>query len=72
VFEAAVASPTSGASNHSRCAPWARSSGSRRCSLHYYVAKKKALLDGMVDLVYAEIELPSDEADSLERLRATA
>ena len=32
-------------------------------SLYYYVANKDELLDGMVDLVYSEIELPSREAD---------
>jgi AcrR family transcriptional regulator len=32
-------------------------------SLYYYVANKDELLDGMVDLVYGEIELPSGEAD---------
>jgi AcrR family transcriptional regulator len=32
-------------------------------SLYHYVANKDELIDGMVDLVYAEIEVPSGEAD---------
>jgi AcrR family transcriptional regulator len=37
--------------------------GVEAMSLYYYVANKDELLDGMVDLVYSEIELPSDEPD---------
>ena len=33
--------------------------GIEAMSLYYYVANKDELLDGMVDLVYGEIELPS-------------
>jgi AcrR family transcriptional regulator len=37
--------------------------GVEAMSLYYYFANKDELLDGMVDLVYGEIELPPDEAD---------
>jgi AcrR family transcriptional regulator len=37
--------------------------GVEAMSLYYYIANKDELLDGMVDLVYSEIELPSDETD---------
>ena len=30
-------------------------------SLYYYVAEKDEILDGIVDLVFSEIELPSVE-----------
>jgi AcrR family transcriptional regulator len=33
--------------------------GVEAMSLYYHVANKDALLDGMVDLVFAEIELPT-------------
>ena len=41
--------------------------GVEAMSLYYYVAGKDELLDGMVDLVYSEIELPSEEADWIGR-----
>jgi AcrR family transcriptional regulator len=46
--------------------------GVEAMSLYYYVANKEELLDGMVDLVYGEIELPSDEADWKTALRPVA
>ncbi len=41
-------------------------------SLYHHVANKDALLDGMIDLVSAEIELPSKEDDWKNALRVRA
>lgn len=46
--------------------------GVEAMSLYYYVANKDELLDGMVDLVYGEIELPSGEADWKTAMRQVA
>jgi AcrR family transcriptional regulator len=46
--------------------------GVEAMSLYYYVANKDELLDGMVDLVYSEIELPSGEADWKTEMRRVA
>ena len=46
--------------------------GVEAMSLYYYVANKDELLDGMVDLVYGEIELPSGEADWKTAMRGVA
>lgn len=43
--------------------------GAGTMSLYHYVANKDELLDGMVDLVFAEIELPSSEGDWREAMR---
>ena len=41
-------------------------------SLYRHVRNKEDILDGIVDLVFAEIELPGDDADWLTALRARA
>ena len=41
-------------------------------SLYHYVANKDELLDGLVDLIYGEIELPSGEADWKSAIRRVA
>jgi AcrR family transcriptional regulator len=41
-------------------------------SLYHYVANKEELLDGMVDLVFAEIELPTREGDWRETMRRSS
>jgi AcrR family transcriptional regulator len=46
--------------------------GVEAMSLYKHVANKDALLDGMVDLVFAEIELPSGEADWRTAMRKRA
>ena len=43
--------------------------GAGAMSLYHYVANKEELLDGMVDLVFAEIELPTSEGDWREVMR---
>ena len=50
----------------------ARELGVEAMTLYYYVANKKDLLEGMTDLVAAEIELPADGADWREATRARA
>ncbi|WP_369812531.1 TetR/AcrR family transcriptional regulator C-terminal domain-containing protein, partial [Kineosporia sp. A_224] len=48
--------------------------GAGAMSLYYYVASKDELLDAMVDVVFAEIELPPADTDwqSAMRLRAVS
>jgi len=46
--------------------------GVEAMSLYYYVANKEELLDGMVDLVYGEIELPPRQADWKTAMRQVA
>jgi AcrR family transcriptional regulator len=52
----------------------ARELGVEAMSLYHHVAGKQALLDGMVDLVFGEIELPADDGDwrAAMRRRATS
>lgn len=46
--------------------------GVEAMSLYHYVADKDELLDGMVDLVFGEIDLPSREADWKAAMRQRA
>lgn len=46
--------------------------GAGAMSLYHYVANKEELLDAMIDLVFEEIELPSDEADWQSAMRRQA
>lgn len=46
--------------------------GAGPMSLYYHVANKGALLDGMVDIVFSEIELPSAEVDWKAAMRKRA
>ena len=46
--------------------------GAGAMSLYHYVASKDELLDAMIDIVFAEIELPSDEGDWKLALRRRA
>src|SRR5215510_15460887 len=41
-------------------------------SLYYHVPNKDALLDGMVDIVFSEIELPSTDVDWKTAMRRRA
>jgi AcrR family transcriptional regulator len=50
----------------------ARELGVEAMSLYHHVAGKQALLDGMVDLVFGEIELPADDGDWREAMRRRA
>ena len=46
--------------------------GVEAMSLYHHVANKDDLLDGIVDVVTSEIEVPSDETDWKEAIRRTA
>jgi AcrR family transcriptional regulator len=46
--------------------------GAGAMSLYHYVPNKEQLLDGMVDIVFGEIELPSTDADWKSALRRRA
>lgn len=46
----------------------ARSMGTKPMSLYYYVANKDEILDGIVDMVFGEIALPSPTGDWREEM----
>ena len=46
--------------------------GAGAMSLYYYVPNKEELLDGMVDIVFSEIELPSTDVDWKTAMRQRA
>src|SRR5437764_13703077 len=46
--------------------------GVEAMSLYNHVANKAELLDGMVDLIFSEIELPDDGSDWKAAMRARA
>jgi AcrR family transcriptional regulator len=46
--------------------------GVEAMSLYYYVANKGELLGGMLDIVFSEMELPSDDGDWRAAMRASA
>jgi AcrR family transcriptional regulator len=46
--------------------------GVEAMSLYHHVANKEDLIDGMIDLVFAEIELPSSDDDWKTAMRARA
>jgi AcrR family transcriptional regulator len=50
----------------------ARELGVKPMSLYYYVASKDEILDGLVDLVFSEIELPSAAGDWQSEMRRRA
>lgn len=50
----------------------AQSMGTKPMSLYYYVANKDEILDGIVDLVFSEIELPSPVGDWRDEMRRRA
>jgi AcrR family transcriptional regulator len=50
----------------------AQSLGVEAMSLYHHVANKSDILDGMVDAVFAEIEVPDDESDWATAMRQRA
>ena len=50
----------------------ARELGAKPMSLYYYVTSKDEILDGIVDLVFSEIELPSAGGDWQSEMRRRA
>jgi AcrR family transcriptional regulator len=50
----------------------ARQLGVKPMSVYYYVANKDEILDGIVDLVFSQIELPSADGDWRSQMRRRA
>ncbi|SDX23487.1 transcriptional regulator, TetR family [Arthrobacter sp. cf158] len=50
----------------------AQSMGTKPMSLYYYVANKDEILDGIVDMVFSEIELPLPDGDWREEMQRRA
>jgi AcrR family transcriptional regulator len=50
----------------------AQSMGTKPMSLYYYVANKDEILDGIVDMVFSEIELPAPQRDWREEMQRRA
>ncbi|MDR6508975.1 TetR/AcrR family transcriptional regulator C-terminal domain-containing protein [Arthrobacter oryzae] len=50
----------------------AQSMGTKPMSLYYYVANKDEILDGIVDLVFSDIELPSPAGDWRDEMHRRA
>ncbi|MCD4853437.1 TetR/AcrR family transcriptional regulator [Arthrobacter sp. AK01] len=50
----------------------AQSMGTKPMSLYYYVANKDEILDGIVDMVFSEIELPAPDGNWREQMQLRA
>jgi len=72
VLRAAVALADQGGFESLTMRKLAKELGVEAMSLYNHVANKDDLLDGMVDLVFAEIELPSGDGDWKAAMRARA
>jgi AcrR family transcriptional regulator len=72
VLRAAVALADSGGIDSLTMRRLGQDLGVEAMSLYKHVANKDALLDGMVDLVFAEIELPSADTDWRTAMRERA
>src|SRR3954451_1468634 len=72
VLRAAVALADSGGLESLTMRRLGEELGVEAMSLYKHVASKDALLDGMVDLVFAEIELPSGDTDWRTAMRERA
>jgi AcrR family transcriptional regulator len=72
VLRAAVALADQGGFESLTMRKLAKELGVEAMSLYNHVANKDDLLDGMVDLVFAEIELPSTDGDWKTAMRARA
>ena len=65
-------SPTRTASSHSACAGSATALGVEAMSLYNHVAGKEDILDGIIELVVEEFDLPADGTDWKSALRQSA
>ncbi len=72
VLRAAIALADAGGIESLSMRKLAQALGVEAMSLYYYVAKKDDLLDGIVDLVVSEFELPADGADWKAAIRKSA
>lgn len=50
----------------------AQNMGTKPMSLYYYVANKDEILDGIVDMVFSEVDLPSPEGDWRDEMHRRA
>jgi AcrR family transcriptional regulator len=72
VLEAAVALADRGGIGSLSMRKLAQELGVEAMSLYHHVASKDAILDGIVDVVFAEIELPSGDVGWKEAMRQRA
>ena len=72
VLEAAVALADRGGIGSLSMRKLAQELGVEAMSLYHHVAGKDAILDGIVDVVFGEIELPAGEVDWKEAMRRRA
>src|SRR3954466_3681841 len=63
ILRAAIAVADDGGLDGLTIPPLAQRLGTKPMSLYHYVAGKDEILDGLVDLVFAEIELPEPNGD---------
>ena len=60
-------SPTRAGSARSPSARWPQALGVKPMSVYHHVANKEQILDGIVDIVFGEIELPSPDGEWRDR-----
>jgi AcrR family transcriptional regulator len=72
VLEAAMAVADEGGIDALTIRSLAQSLGVKPMSVYYYVANKDEILDGIIDLVFSEIELPTAGADWRTEMRRRA
>ncbi len=72
VLDAAMAVADAGGLGSLTIRSLAESLGVKPMSVYHYVANKDAILDGIIDLVFAEIDLPSAGGDWREEIRRRA
>jgi AcrR family transcriptional regulator len=72
VMRGAVAVADAGGIDSLTIRSLAKSLGVKPMSVYYYVANKEEILDGIVDLVFSEIELPATGGDWRAELRRRA
>src|SRR3954464_4945509 len=72
VLEAAVALADESGSESLSMRKLGEAVGVEAMSLYHHVANKDDLLDGMIDVVFGEIELPSDCGDWMGAMRQRA
>jgi AcrR family transcriptional regulator len=72
VLQGAVAVADAGGINSLTIRSLAQSLGVKPMSVYYYVANKDEILDGIIDLVFSEIELPTPGGDWRTEIRRRA
>jgi len=72
VLQGAIAVADGGGLDSLTIRSLARSLGVKPMSVYHYVANKDEILDGIIDLVFSEIELPSVDGDWRAEIRSRA